>query len=145
MTDGIATYGYDVLGRVVSVLMPDGSSVSTSYTNNCSTAIDEVGKSRQSCFDGLGRLTKVVEDPGSSPHLNYETDYTYDALDNLISVTHRGCVGKSRSQLQLRRAVKVDASEKSGIRVDNIFLCWRQRGLVLWKSQPSIPKDSVFT
>jgi RHS repeat-associated protein len=32
----------------------------------------------------------VYEDPGTSPHLNYETDYSYDALNNLLSATQKG-------------------------------------------------------
>jgi hypothetical protein len=43
-----------------------------------------------SVTDGLGRLTQVFEDPGSSPHLNYETDYSYDALGNLWCVGQKG-------------------------------------------------------
>ncbi len=35
----------------------------------------------------IGRVTAVTEDPGSSPHLNYQTAYTYDPLNNLLSVT----------------------------------------------------------
>jgi YD repeat-containing protein len=86
-TDGVATYSYDVLNRVLSVLQPDGSQASTVYNNNCATATDEAGKARKSCVDGLGRLTGVWEDPSG---LNYETDYGYDALSNLLSVTQKG-------------------------------------------------------
>jgi YD repeat-containing protein len=35
-------------------------------------------------------MTGVWEDPGTTPHLNYETDYSYDALGNLKSVTQNG-------------------------------------------------------
>ena len=56
----------------------DGSTLSTSYTCNCTTVTDEAGNSRKSCVDGLGRLTGVWEAPSG---LNYETDYGYDALD----------------------------------------------------------------
>lgn len=35
-------------------------------------------------------MTGVWEDPGSSPHLNYETDYQYDANDNLICAAQKG-------------------------------------------------------
>lgn len=59
-------------------------------SGTCTTVTDEAGKLRQSCVDGVGRLTGVWEDPGSSPHLNYETDYVYDALNNLTSVTQKG-------------------------------------------------------
>jgi RHS repeat-associated protein len=48
---------------------------------------DEAGKSRKSCIDGVGRLLQVFEDPSN---LNYETDYTYDALDNLLTVNQKG-------------------------------------------------------
>src|SRR5205823_6132121 len=37
--------------------------------------------------DALGHLTTVWEDPSV---LNYETDYAYDAVDNLTGVTQRG-------------------------------------------------------
>ena len=88
---------YDPLNRPTSVVEQDGSILTTTYdqtnTKNsgvCSTVTDEVGNSRQSCVDGLGRTTGVWEDPGLSPHLNYETDYAYDALNNLLSVTQNG-------------------------------------------------------
>jgi RHS repeat-associated protein len=89
---GVTTYNYDALDRVMSVLEQDNSSVQTSYPNNCTTVTDEAGKVRTSCVDGLGRMTSVFEDPGASPHLNYETDYTYDALSNLLCVQQQGGV-----------------------------------------------------
>ena len=88
-TDGITTTNYDPLSRVTSVSEPDGSSSSTSYSLNCITASDEAGTARQSCSDPLGRMTSVFEDPGAF-HLNYETDYTYDTLGNLLTVTQNG-------------------------------------------------------
>ena len=89
-TDGTTTYTYDALNRPTLVTEPGGAQISTSYTSNCTTVTDENGNARESCVDGLGRLTGVWEDPGSSPHLNYETDYAYDALDNLTSVIQKG-------------------------------------------------------
>jgi RHS repeat-associated protein len=95
-TTSDSTYGltktyYDALNRVTSVVEQDWSTVSTDFSVfPCITVTDEAGKKRKSCSDGSGRLTRVWEDPGSSPHLNYETDYTYDALDNLLSVTQSG-------------------------------------------------------
>jgi YD repeat-containing protein len=61
--------------------------VFSSYAGNCTTVTDEAGKSRKSCSDALGRLTQVFEDPAG---LNYETDYQYDVLGNLQSVTQKG-------------------------------------------------------
>lgn len=67
----------------------DGSALTTIYTGNCTRVTDETGKARNSCFDALGRLTGVLEDPGTAPHLNYETDYQYDALGNLICAVQK--------------------------------------------------------
>lgn len=86
-SDGISTYNYDALGRVTSVLEQDGSTLATSYFGNTVTVTDETGKKRKSVSDGAGRLTQVFEDPAG---LNYETDYAYDALNNLLSVTQKG-------------------------------------------------------
>ncbi len=85
-TDGTTTNFYDALGRVCLVVPPDGTlptgstcptsqpsnTIFTTYSGNTTTVTDQVGKSRKSVTDGLGRLTQVFEDPGTSPHLNYE-------------------------------------------------------------------------
>jgi RHS repeat-associated protein len=105
-TYGVTTSQYDGLGRVLKVTNPDNSVVTTSYNQNCTTVTDEAGASRESCVDGLGRMTQVFEDPGSSPHLNYETDYTYDGLDNLLSVTQKG--GTTNSSLWRTRTFTYD-------------------------------------
>ncbi len=100
-TDGITCYGtvsggvcqkngYDALGRITTITDQDGSVITSSYSGNCTTVTDEAGKTRKSCVDGVGRLTGLWEDPGSSPHLNYETDYAYDVLGNLMQVTQKG-------------------------------------------------------
>jgi RHS repeat-associated protein len=100
-TDGTTTNYYDALGRVCLVVPPDGTQptgstcpttrptgdTSSTFSGNCTTVTDEAGKSRKSCSDGLGRLTQVFEDPGT---LNYETDYGYDALGNLLNVNQKG-------------------------------------------------------
>jgi YD repeat-containing protein len=82
-TYGITSYLYDGLGRVTKTARQDGSISTTSYSANCVTATDEAGKARESCHDGFGRLINVWEDPNG---LNYETDYQYDALSNLVRV-----------------------------------------------------------
>jgi RHS repeat-associated protein len=103
-TDGTTTYVYDPLDRTCVVVPPDGTAVSgstcpatqpandvfTTYSGNTTTVTDQAGKSRKSVHDGLGRLTQVFEDPGSSPHLNYETDYLYDTLDDLTCAVQKG-------------------------------------------------------
>ncbi len=86
-TDGTTTYTYDTLGRTTMVIQADGSFTTTGYSGNCATVTDEALKYLTSCSDGLGRLTQVLE-PGNG--VDYETDYVYDALDNLASVTQKG-------------------------------------------------------
>ncbi len=87
-TWGYSTNNYDALGRVTSAVEQDGSTVSTSYASfPCTTVTDETGKSRKSCVDGLGRMTGVWEDPSG---VDYETDYQYDTLGNLLTVTQNG-------------------------------------------------------
>jgi RHS repeat-associated protein len=90
-TNGTITYAYDGLGRTVQVTEQDGSSVSTDYSAfPCITVTDESGKKRRSCSDGLERVTGVWEDPAG---LNYETDYQYDSLGNLLQVKQHGGTG----------------------------------------------------
>jgi RHS repeat-associated protein len=96
-SDGTTKYVYDALGRPTQSTNADGSIATTTYdqtnpssTGVCTTITDEAGNSRQSCADGLGRITGVWEDPGSAPHLNYQTKYTYDPLNNLLSVSQNG-------------------------------------------------------
>jgi RHS repeat-associated protein len=76
---------YDELSRVTQVLTPDGAKVLTSYSGNVVTVRDQANKDRSSTTDALGRLIQVIEDPGTGGS-NYETDYTYDVLDNLLTV-----------------------------------------------------------
>ena len=93
-TFGVTTSNYDGMGRVTTVVPPDGTissnNITTAYTANTATVTDQAGKARTSQTDALGRLTAVFEDPGSSPHLNYETDYQYDVLGNLSRVDQKG-------------------------------------------------------
>ena len=78
---------YDALSRGTRVTHSDGSFISTSYSGSSATVTDEAGKTRESFTDGLGRMTEVIENPGG---LNYITNYSYDALDNLTSVVQGG-------------------------------------------------------
>ncbi len=58
-----------------------------SYAGNCATIKDEATKQRTVCTDALGRVTSVTEDPSG---LDYTTTYTYDALDDLHTVSQGG-------------------------------------------------------
>lgn len=86
-TYGITIAKYDALGRVRSMTKADGSTVSNTPTGDCTTSTDVAGNSRQSCNDGLERVRALFEHPSG---LNYETDYNYDALDNLTAATQKG-------------------------------------------------------
>ncbi|WP_220464965.1 RHS repeat-associated core domain-containing protein [Granulicella sp. 5B5] len=86
-TQYTTTTYYDGIGRVSSVSEADGSSTYMTYAGNTTTVTDEAGNSRKSQSDALGRLNYVWEDPAG---LNYETDYQYDVLGNLLQVTQKG-------------------------------------------------------
>lgn len=101
-TYGITSYTYDALGRKRYECHPDntGSNTTTctptsnyfswSYSNNVVTSTDEVGNRWKRTTDALGRLIKVLEPNGSTQSPTMETDYTYDALDDLLSVNQCG-------------------------------------------------------
>jgi YD repeat-containing protein len=78
------TTDFDALSRVIRVTTPDGAHLDTAYSSNQVTVTDQAGKKRRSETDALGRVIKITEDPDG---LNYETYYSYDALDNLRQVT----------------------------------------------------------
>jgi RHS repeat-associated protein len=85
------TTSWDFAGRVISVTTPDSAVVTTSYASNTVTATDQAGKVRRSLTDGLGRLVRVDEPDangnlGASSAPTQPTNYSYDALDNLITV-----------------------------------------------------------
>jgi YD repeat-containing protein len=83
-------YDYDSLSRIVTVTLPDGSTVTTSYSGAMVTATDQVGRKRKSQVDGLGRLITVTEQDPSTGALSLATNYAYDALNNLISIDQGG-------------------------------------------------------
>jgi RHS repeat-associated protein len=117
-SSGTTTYVYDAIGRKCLEVPPDGTLPSggvcpatqpandlfTTYSLNTTTVTDQTGKSRKSVVDALGRLTQVFEDPTG---LDYETDYAYDALGNLLSVTQKG--GSSNSALWRTRTFIYDS------------------------------------
>lgn len=84
------SFTYDALGRTTRVTHSDGSHVDTNYSQFPTvTVTDEAGKQRQNKTDALGRLIAVWE-PDAIGNFNYETDYQYDTLDNLIRVDQKG-------------------------------------------------------
>ena len=88
-TPAYTTYGYDGIGRTLSVVAPDGASTTTySYQGNTVTTTDAAGKWKKFTMDALGHLTQVTEpDPANPTTSTYVTTYTYDLWDNLHTVT----------------------------------------------------------
>ena len=95
------TTTFDGTGRVTAVTSPDNAVVSTAYNGNQVVVSDQAGKKRMSETDGLGRLMKVweitptdtqtvpVSFPGQSFNAGYLTTYSYDTLDNLMTVNQQ--------------------------------------------------------
>jgi RHS repeat-associated protein len=89
-THGITQHQYDPLGRETQIIEPDNSTVTTDYSQFPSvTVTDEAGRQRRNQTDALGRLLTVWE-PDDNGNLSYETDYYYNALDNLEHVVQKG-------------------------------------------------------
>jgi RHS repeat-associated protein len=88
-TGTLTTYTYDALGRTTNVVQPDGSVVVTAYSSNQATVTDEVGVQRKTQTDAFGRLTNVWE-ASNFTGFNFETDYQYDALNNLLCAVQKG-------------------------------------------------------
>ena len=106
-TDGSDTYTHDGLGRILTVTHSAGGVVHTYYgakvtsavggnqTQLCSAttygygyptlAVDEAGMKREVWSDGFGR-TIEVDEPDSAGNLTVGTCYTYDVLNNLLTV-----------------------------------------------------------
>jgi RHS repeat-associated protein len=76
-TYGITQTQYDALSRATKTIKQDGSFSQAKYDQSagdgasslveCTTAVDEAGRQRQSCADALGRMVKVLEgNPGAA-------------------------------------------------------------------------------
>jgi YD repeat-containing protein len=105
-SDGITSYSYDALNRKILQIQPDSVTTSAgvscqtpavyssaqqwNYAGNTVTSTDEVGNQWQRTTDGLGRLTRVLEPNGAAQSPTLETDYTYDPLGDLTSVSQCG-------------------------------------------------------
>jgi RHS repeat-associated protein len=82
------TTQFDVLGRPISITLPDNSATTYSYSLNTATVTDPTGKQRKSVIDAAGRLSSVYEpDPTNNNSLTLQTSYTYNVLDELTQLT----------------------------------------------------------
>lgn len=130
-TYGLTTYTYDPLGRTTLVKHPDGFTIQTKYGGAATQVIDEGNGTRSvqriSQTDGLGRLASVCEvtsviQLGTTPTpaacnqniagTGFLTSYTYDALDDLLSVSQGGLSARTfayNSLLELTSATNPES------------------------------------
>ena len=103
-TYGLTQNQYDALNRTTLITKPDGSTVQTAYCGPTTLVTDEANHWRRSTADGLGRLIEVDEPNSTTASVNvcpgtgepiWVTAYTYDALNNLASVTQGGSRNRS--------------------------------------------------
>lgn len=83
--NGETTYGYDLLGRMISVTSADGKEVSYTYdgAGNLGSITYADGRVVSYTYDRNGRLTGVSDD-------GVETVYTYDALGRVTETLRPG-------------------------------------------------------
>jgi RHS repeat-associated protein len=89
-SDGATSFAYDAFGRKSSQKNPDATTETWSYSGNSETYTDQSSNQWIRTSDSLGRLVKVLEPNGSSSNPTMETDYSYDVLNDLKSVTQWG-------------------------------------------------------
>jgi len=91
-----SSYKRDGLARVTQVTLPDGNLVKTAYgaagLANTLTVTDQVNRQKVMLYDGLGRLSGVDEENLTTGTIDgsNNTSYSYDALNNLLTVTKNG-------------------------------------------------------
>lgn len=100
-TDGTSTFTYDALGRETSRVDSDGvSTQSWNYSANTVTYTDENLNSWLRTTDALGRLSQVKEPNGSTKSPTLATNYAYDTLGNLLTVTQNGVSGTDTARVR---------------------------------------------
>lgn len=133
-TYGVTTYAYDPLNRTTQVTHADGSEIVTAYTGRATEVTDEgngtKGVQRISQVDGLGRLVSVCEVTNATQMgtsgtpvncgqdiaaTGFPTVYTYDALDNLLSVSQSGLNARSFTYDSLSRLTQAVNPESGTI------------------------------
>lgn len=72
---------YDSMGRLVSVVAPDGSKTDFAYDGNTTTTTNALSQKRKETRNGLGQLEKVED------HLGGLIEYQYDLFGNLTQAT----------------------------------------------------------
>ena len=109
-------------------------STKTEYGAAVTAITDPAGKVRTLSRDALGRLVQVTEDPGTGTHLDEDTTYAYDPLDNLVKVTQgsqsRSFVYSSLSRLRSASNPESGTSSYTYDDVGNLLTRADARGIV---------------
>jgi RHS repeat-associated protein len=125
----ITTTQLDALNRPLTVVDGGGGTTTYTYVQNdvrvtvSPAPVGENTKARQYQYDGLGRLTSVCEITSaagsgscgqSNPATGFLTQYTYDALGDLITVTQNaqpGAIGGAQTRTYVYDGVRRLTSE----------------------------------
>jgi RHS repeat-associated protein len=124
-TESVAwtTTVYDGMNRLVSVTTPDGAVATTIYSANNTKMTDPALIARRSLTDGAGRLVRVDE-PDGNGNLGavtapaQATNYVYDALDNLMSVTQGTQPPRTFGYDSLKRLTSANNPESGTVAYD---------------------------
>ncbi|MFZ0304503.1 MAG: hypothetical protein WAL75_17560 [Terracidiphilus sp.] len=130
----LTKYFYDALSRPIETLEQDGTStlqwcyngVASSPVVYCNSthlgsisngtwvdSTDENGNHWQRTYDSFGRLAMAMEPSGTSPLPSLETDYGYDALNDLLSVNQNGNGGTDTARARSFRYDSLSRLTKS--------------------------------
>ncbi|MFZ0634436.1 MAG: RHS repeat-associated core domain-containing protein [Candidatus Acidiferrales bacterium] len=158
-TYGITQYSYDALNRTMVITNPDSTTIQNTYTGAATETQDEgngaLRVSRISQVDGLGRTVTVCEvssatqlGSGKTPAAcgqaiaatGFLTTYTYDALDNLLSVSQGGYLRRSFTYDSFSRLTRASNPE-SGV----ISYVYDSDGNVTSRTAPEANQTSAST
>jgi RHS repeat-associated protein len=78
------SYSYDALNRVIFATNPDGSFKELTFDRSSASVFDENSNQIDYLNDAFGNIVEVTEHDNAEL---YKTAYTYDAADNLVSIT----------------------------------------------------------
>ena len=117
------TIAYDTIGRMISMTTPDNAVVTTSYNGNQTLVTDQAGRKHISRVNALGQLVNVWEvtpndtwtvtvNFNGQNYTAYQTDYKYDALNNLMQVT-QGAQNRYFLYDSLSRLIRVRIPEQA--------------------------------
>ncbi len=160
-TEGTTGYQYDVLSRPTLVTKADGSTVKTAYCGSTTLVTDESGHWRRSTTDGLGRLVEVDEPNSLTASVNSDgcpsggdpiwiTAYTYDTLDDLVSVVQGGSHNRTFVYDSLKRLTSSLNPETGTTAVayaydadSNVITKTDARGIIINYSPTNSPIDAL--